>query len=66
MALRAVRAGLLYEDGDELGACLDFVAHRPDEARRLAQDGRAYVLAHYHPSDVLDRVEATLRDWTTP
>lgn len=60
------RAGLVYEDGDELGACLDFVAQRPDEARRLAQDGRAYVLAHYHPTDVLDRVEAILRDWTTP
>ena len=39
---------------------------RSGRTRRAAspQDGRAYVLAHYHPTDVLDRVEATLRDWT--
>ena len=42
------RAGLLYEDADELAACLDFVAQQPDEARRLAAGGRDYVLEHYH------------------
>ncbi len=57
-------AGLLYETSEELAACLDFVAQRPDQARRLAEGGRAYVLAHYEPSDVLDRMEATLVDWT--
>ena len=59
-------AGLLYETPEELAACLDFVAQRPDEARKLASGGRAYVLGNYSPSDVLDGIESTLIEWTRP
>ena len=59
-------AGLLYETPEELAACLDFVAQRPEEARKLAAGGRAYVLAHYAPADVLDGIESTLLEWTRP
>ncbi len=39
---------------------------RSDRRRHAAspQGGRDYVLAHYSPDDVLDRVEATLHEWT--
>ncbi len=56
-------AGLLYETPEELAACLDFVAQAPEHARRLAEAGRAYVIEHYHPADVLDRMEATIDEW---
>ena len=57
-------AGLVYEDDLELEQCLAFVAEQPAEATRLAQPGRRYVLDHYTWPAVLDRVEATLEEWT--
>ena len=57
-------AGLVYEDDLELEQCLAFVAEQPAEAERLAQPGRRYVLDHYTWPAVLDRVEATLEEWT--
>lgn len=57
-------AGLLYGSDEELGQALRFVAEAPDAARRLAAPGRPYVLAHYAPDAVLDRVEDTLERWT--
>ncbi len=57
-------AGLVYEDDLELEQCLAFVAERPGEAARLAAPGRQYVLDHYTWPAVLDRVEATLEEWT--
>jgi glycosyltransferase involved in cell wall biosynthesis len=56
-------AGLTYDDDAELEQCLRFVAAEPDAARRLAAGGRDYVLKHYSPESVLDRVEAALEDW---
>lgn len=57
-------AGLVYDDELELEQCLAFVAERPDEASRLARPGRRYVLDDYTRPAVLDRVEATLEEWT--
>jgi glycosyltransferase involved in cell wall biosynthesis len=57
-------AGLLYRTDDELIECLRFVADEPEAAAALARPGRDYVIADYDPSNVLDRIETTLSDWT--
>ena len=57
-------AGLTYRDEHELEHCLAFLADMPDEARALAGKGRDYVLSHYAFDDVLDRIEATIEEWT--
>jgi glycosyltransferase involved in cell wall biosynthesis len=57
-------AGLTFDNAEELAQCLCFVADHPDAARTLAQRGRSYVLANYQWDTVLDRVEATLDEWT--
>jgi len=57
-------AGLLWRNPDELAEALSFVAASPDAAREVACRGRSYVLEHYDPDKVLDRIEATLWDWT--
>jgi glycosyltransferase involved in cell wall biosynthesis len=58
------KAGLVYDDDLELEECLRFVADQPDSARAIAAPGREYVLEHYTWPPVLDRVEATLEQWT--
>ena len=57
-------AGLTYTDDYELEQCLAFVADEPEAARSLAARGRAYVTANYAFDDVLDRIEATIEEWT--
>lgn len=58
-------AGLVYDDEYELEQCLLFLADAPETAEALAQPGREYVLAHYQWETVLDKVEASLDEWTT-
>ncbi len=57
-------AGLTYRNATELIECLRFVAAEPETARRLAAPGRSYVIEHYAPETVLDRMEETLAAWT--
>ena len=59
-------AGLIYETPEEFAACLHFVARAARRRAQLAAGGRAYVLAHYAPADVLDGIERTLLEWTRP
>jgi glycosyltransferase involved in cell wall biosynthesis len=55
-------AGLLYTDEVELEECLAFIAEAPETARRLAGQGREYVLDNYRWDTVLDHVEIALND----
>ncbi|MGH2718996.1 MAG: glycosyltransferase family 4 protein [Actinomycetota bacterium] len=55
------RGGLIYEDDFELAQCLLLVAQAPEVARELAAAGRRYVLENYPWSEVLSRMEASLR-----
>ncbi len=55
-------AGLTFDDADELGECLAFVAEEPEAAAALAARGRAYVLAHYQWDGALDRLEAAIEE----
>lgn len=57
-------AGLIYEDDYDLEECLAFVAEAPAAASELAAGGRAYVLANYAFDDVVDRIEASIAEWT--
>lgn len=57
-------AGLTYRDEFELEQCLMFLATAPEAARRLARDGRTYVLENYSFPAVLDRIESCLDRWT--
>ncbi len=57
-------AGLVYEDDYELEQCLRFVAESPDMARKMAAEGRGYVLDHYRWPETLDRMEAAVEAWT--
>ena len=57
-------AGLTYDDEVELEECLSFLAAAPDAAAALAALGREYVLSNYRMDDVLDRIEATIEEWT--
>jgi glycosyltransferase involved in cell wall biosynthesis len=57
-------AGLTYDDEEELEECLAFLAAAPDAAAALASRGRDYVLTNYRMDDVLDRIEATIEEWT--
>lgn len=44
---RKANGGLYFRNYEEFAACLDLLLARPDLHRRLGQQGRAYVLAHY-------------------
>ncbi|MFN2591421.1 MAG: glycosyltransferase family 4 protein [Candidatus Dormibacteria bacterium] len=55
------RGGLVYEDDFELAQCLLLVEQAPQLARDLAASGRAYVLENYPWSEVLDRMEHSLK-----
>ena len=57
-------AGLTYDDDEEFEECLSFLAAAPEAARALAARGRDYVLANYRMDVVLDRIEATIEEWT--
>jgi glycosyltransferase involved in cell wall biosynthesis len=59
-------AGLTFDDAAELEQCLAFVADAPDQARAMAAAGRDYVLKHYQWPTVLDAMEETLDQWTSP
>ena len=56
--------GLTYDDDYELQECLAFLAEAPKVAAELAGRGRAYVLEQYQFDDVLDRIEATIGEWS--
>jgi glycosyltransferase involved in cell wall biosynthesis len=57
-------AGLVYDDYQEFEQCLLFLAAAPEAAATMAASGREYVLGNYRWSDVLDRVEKCLEEWT--
>jgi glycosyltransferase involved in cell wall biosynthesis len=59
-------AGLVYDDAAELEQCLRFVAEAPNSARAIAKSGRDYALTVASWDAVLDRIEASLADWTPP
>ncbi len=58
-------AGVRYHSLDELLGYLDVFGRDASMADELAADGRQYVLDHYQWSDVLDRIETTIADWTS-
>ncbi len=58
-------AGVRYRSIDEMAAYLEMMDRQPVLAAELAASGRDYVLEHYLWDDVLDRVEASLDQWTT-
>lgn len=53
-------AGLFYEDGDEFVEALDLLAREAPLRGALAENGRAYVRAHYRWDVVLARWRAVL------
>lgn len=57
-------AGLLYGTERELVEALRLVDEQPRSMAALAGPGQQYVIDHYTPSDVLDKAEQTLLDWT--
>ncbi len=57
-------AGVRYRSLDELLGYLEVLGGDAELASELAASGREYVLAHYQWTDVLDRIEATLHEWT--
>jgi glycosyltransferase involved in cell wall biosynthesis len=57
------QAGLTYRDDFELEECLAFVADEPEAAAAIAARGRSYVLEHYEPDAVIDRVDHLLDSW---
>jgi glycosyltransferase involved in cell wall biosynthesis len=56
-------AGLTYRDDFELEECLAFLADQPAAAAELAAAGRSYVLEHYDPDDVIDRIDHLPDTW---
>ena len=54
------QGGLVYAGDAEFAQCLLAATQAPEALRRLAANGRAYVLREYPWSGVLDRMEATL------
>lgn len=56
-------AGLIYRDSFEFAECLAFLAEAPEAAAAMASAGRAYVLDHYEPEAVLDRIDEALDSW---
>lgn len=56
-------AGLIYRDSFEFEECLAFLAEAPEAAAAMAAAGRAYVLDHYEPEAVLDRIDEALDAW---
>jgi glycosyltransferase involved in cell wall biosynthesis len=54
----ASQGGLPFSDYFEFEACLDYLLENPEEAKRMAENGRRYVLANYTWDVVLDRFEA--------
>ena len=52
--------GLYYGNADEFGAALDYLLDHPDAARRLGQQGLAYVDREYRWPTVMDKVERLL------
>jgi glycosyltransferase involved in cell wall biosynthesis len=61
---RRSRAGLVYRDRYEFAECLRILIANPQLRGEMARRGREYVLQNYLWGGVLDRVEATLREWT--
>ncbi len=57
-------AGVRYHSGEELVGYLDIFGSNAPMAEELAASGRQYVLDHYQWTDVLDRIESTIADWT--
>lgn len=57
-------AGLTYETDREFVEALRLVVEQPASLAALAGSGRQYVLDHYGPSDVMDRAERTVLEWT--
>lgn len=57
-------AGVLYRGGAELVEALTLLDEHPKTFATLAADARRYVVEHYEPSLVLDRLEAAIERWT--
>jgi glycosyltransferase involved in cell wall biosynthesis len=55
------RGGLVYADDLELAQCLLLVEQAPALARSLAANGRSHVLENYPWTEVLDRMEHSLK-----
>lgn len=57
-------AGLVYRDRYEFVECLRVLTSESDLVEAMTRRGRAYVLDQYQWPKVLDRVEASLTEWT--
>jgi glycosyltransferase involved in cell wall biosynthesis len=57
-------AGLTYSNRYEFAECMRLLGERPEVIRGLAQGGPAYVEGEFTWPAVIDRVEASLKEWT--
>jgi glycosyltransferase involved in cell wall biosynthesis len=58
--VRAANGGLAYADCDELGACLDWLIDRPEQAARMGRNGGAYVRRNFDWDVVVARLRRAL------
>jgi glycosyltransferase involved in cell wall biosynthesis len=58
------QAGLVYRDRYEFAECLRLLTEHPRLGQAMARRGHEYVLSNYRWSDVLDRAEYLLEEWT--
>ena len=59
-------AGVTYRSQRELMEALALVGADPDAFGAMAAPGRDYVVEHYDPTRIGDRVDQLLLDWTSP
>ena len=57
-------AGLTYSNRYEFAECMRLLRERPQDLRSLAQSGPSYVRNEFTWPAVIDRVEASLAEWT--
>ena len=59
-------AGVTYRSERELMEALILAGTDPDAFGAMAASGRAYVVEHYDPTRIGDRVDQLLLEWTSP
>ena len=59
-------AGLYFADYDEFAAALDYLQANPNAARIMGQQGRRYVLTHFHWRTIVARYQALLSQVNAP
>ncbi|HEU5082280.1 MAG TPA: glycosyltransferase [Acidimicrobiales bacterium] len=64
--VRRSAAGVTYRSPRELVEALALVGADPEAFGAMAAGGRDYVVEHYDPARIGDRVEQLLDEWTSP